>query len=345
VHSDFLGKLVQADAIYRMREFTDRPDGLSEEEMNDFLPGLLRAATWQDTLYALPMEATLLALLYNKDHFRDAGLDPNRPPQTWDELRTYAERLTVDPNGDGVVDRYGFYVPVFPASGPLNIWMNLQWSTFLWQAGGDIINEEQTEVLYDSPAGAQALGYWRDLYRMMGSPANSITHDLSFVSRNVSMIMDGPWDLPRFRKIDNFDWGIAPLPAGPARQVTYIAGEHLAIFKQSPNADSAWTFVKWVVQPEIQAMFSKDSGYLPVRQSSVRLPEYQEHLATDERLRAFVEQISIGQVRLPIDYYHVEINRHIAEAIERSLIGGVNPQASLEEAAAKSNLLLKGAGS
>ena len=343
VHADFLGKLVQSDAIYKMRDFTGGPNGLTEEEMNDFLPGLLDAASWRDTLYALPMEATLLALLYNKDHFREAGLDPNRPPQTWDELREYALKLTSDVNGDGMVDRYGFYVPVYPASGPYNVWMNLQWTTYLWQAGGELINPEQTRVLYDSEAGVQALNFWRELFLKMGSPANSITHDLSFVSGTVSMIMDGPWDLPGFRAIRNFEWGIAPLPAGPERQVTYIAGEHLAIFKQSRNPEAAWTFVKWVTQPEIQAMFSQDSGYLPVKQSTITLPEYQEYLATDAPLKAFVDQIPLGQVRPPIDFYHVEINHNIAEAIERTLLGGENARTALSQAAAKSNELLKSA--
>ena len=342
VHADFLGRLVQADAIYPMHHFLEGEDGLTREELDDFLPGLLRTAEWQDTLYGLPMEATLLALVYNRDHFREAGLDPDRPPATWDELRTYTERLTRDVDGDGKVDRHGFYVPVFSASGPLNIWMNLQWSTFLWQAGGYVIDEDQRQVLYGSEAGARALAFWKDLYYMMDKPGNSITYDLSFVSGSVSMIMDGPWDLPRFRKIENFDWDIAPLPAGPKGEATYLAGEHMAIFRQSRHPDAAWTFVKWVIQPENQAFFSKESGYLPVRQSTLELRAYQEALAEDDRLRAFVELIPTARTRRPIDFHHVEINRHIAEAIERSLIADEEPARVLREAASRSNALLAG---
>lgn len=340
VHSDFLGKLVQADAIYPMRHFLQGPSGLTQEEIADFLPGLLQTASWQDSLYGLPMEATILSLLYNKDHFRDAGLDPNRPPATWEELREYTHRLTRDVDGDGRIDRYGFYVPVFPASGPLNIWMNLQWSVYLWQAGGHVIDTTQTHVLFAGEPGVRALEYWRDLFHRMGSPANSITHDLSFVSQSVSMIMDGPWDLPRFREISNFDWGIAPLPAGPAERVTYLAGEHMAIFRQSRHPDAAWEFVRWVVQPEVQAMFSIDSGYLPVRESTLELAEYQTALQDDDRLRAFVDQIPMGRTRRPIDFHHVEINRYIAEAIERSLIGNADPAGALQEAARRSDALL-----
>ncbi|MDX1429214.1 MAG: extracellular solute-binding protein, partial [Rhodothermales bacterium] len=107
IHTDFLDKLVLADAIYPMRTFIDRSDGLTEEELADFYPGLLQNASWRDTLYALPMEATSLALVYNKDLFRNAGLDPGRPPATWDELATFAQRLTRDSDGDGRTEQFG----------------------------------------------------------------------------------------------------------------------------------------------------------------------------------------------------------------------------------------------
>lgn len=341
VHADFLGDLVQADAIYPMSIFLDAENGLTSEELADFFPATLQAARWRDTLYALPMEATLLALVYNKDHFREAGLDPERPPETWDELREYTRRLTKDTNGNGRMDRFGFYVPVFPASGSLSVWMVLQWSPYIWSAGGHIIDRDQTRVLYDSEAGVQALTFWKDLFVDMDSPALSMTHDAHFTAGHVSMIMDGPWDLPRFRALEDIDWGIAPLPAGPTGQTTYLAGEHLAVFKDSEHADEAWTFVKWVTQPEIQAFFSIESGYLPVRQSTLELPTYRAHLEDDWALRGFVEQMSLGQARRPIDLHHVDINRHIAEAIERALIGGVEPGEALRASAAKSNELLR----
>ena len=79
-------------------------------------------------------------IIYNKDLFRKAGLDPDHPPKDWNELYEFARKLTVDKNRDGKTDQYGFYVPVFPASGQLSIWMVLQWAPFLWQAGGTEID-------------------------------------------------------------------------------------------------------------------------------------------------------------------------------------------------------------
>lgn len=340
IHADFLDKLIESDAIYPMEHFIKEKDGLTEEEMNDFFPQLLGAFSHKKVLYALPMDATVLALVYNKDHFRKSGIDPNTPPKTWNDLKEYSKKLTLDKDGDGKTDQYGFYVPAYPGSGPLSIWEVLQWSPYLWQAGGEIIDSTQTKVLFNSEAGVQALTLWKEIYDQLNFSNYSFTHDMGLASGSISMIMDGPWDLPTFRKMKNIDWAVASLPEGPKGKATYIAGESLAIFKQSKNSDAAWTFVKWVTQPEIQEMFSISSGYLPVRKSVLEHDSYKAFLETDHAMKSFVEQIKIARQRPTIERYYVNINQFIATAIEQTLIGNRSPIETLNEAAEKSNNLL-----
>ena len=340
IHADFLDKLIESDAIYPMEHFIKGKNGFSEEEMNDFFPQLIGAFSHRKILYALPMESTVLALIYNKDHFRAAGIDPNTPPKTWGDLKEYSRKLTLDKDGDGKKDQYGFYVPAYPGSGPLSIWMVLQWSPYLWQAGGEIIDSSQSKVLFNSDAGVKALTLWKEIYDDLDFSNYSFTHDMGLASGSISMIMDGPWDLPTFRKMKNIDWAVASLPAGPEGSATYIAGESLAIFKQSKNADAAWTFVKWITQPDIQAMFSMSSGYLPVRKSVLDREDYKSFLENDHAMKSFVEQIGIARQRTTIEKYYVNINQFIATAIEQTLIGNKLPKQSLDEAAEKSNKLL-----
>lgn len=340
IHADFLDKLIESDAIYPMEHFIKGENGLSEEEMNDFFPQLLGAFSHKKNLYALPMDATVLALVYNKGHFRAAGIDPNIPPKTWNDLKEYSKKLTLDKDGDGKTDQYGFYVPAYPGSGPLSIWEVLQWSPYLWQAGGEIIDSAQTKVLFNSEAGVQALTLWKEIYDQLNFSNYSFTHDMGLASGSISMIMDGPWDLPTFRKMKNIDWAVASLPEGPKGKATYIAGESLAIFKQSKIPDAAWTFVKWVTQPEIQEMFSISSGYLPIRKSVLEHESYKAFLETDHAMKSFVDQIKIARQRPTIDRYYVNINQFIAEAIEQTLIGNKSPKQVLDEAAEKSNILL-----
>jgi len=80
---------------------------------------------------------------------------------------------------------------------------------------------------------------------------------------------------------------------------------------------------------------------LPVRHSVSEVPEFKEYLKEHPNFKVFVDQMEIAQVQRPIDYYGLQITRHIAEAIELATLGGVDPKEALNMAAEKSNKLLK----
>lgn len=340
IHSNYLQNLVQAEAIYPMEKFIKGPNGFTEEELKDIYPSLIQAASWKGTLYSIPMEATNLGLLYNKDLFRKAGLNPDHPPQTWDELYEYSKKLTIDNNGDGKFEQVGLFIPIFPASGPLSDWMVWQWMPFLWQAGGDIINEQQTEVLFNSEAGVKALTFWKKIYDALKLRNFTPDYEAAFPSKQLAMAFDGPWNIPRWKE-RRIDWAIAGLPAGPVKRATNVGGEYLAIFKQSKHPDEAWKFVKWLTKPHVQARWSMKSGYLPIRHAVLNVPEYQEYLKNNPGLKAYVEQMEFGQSPSPVDYHSLEISRLMAEAIEKATVGGVDVKTALDEAATKANKLLK----
>ncbi len=340
IHSDFLPMLVTAGAVYRVEDFLVGPDSAWRSALDDIFPPLLAGCRIHDTLYSLPMEATSLALLYNKDAFRAAGLDPERPPRNWGELLDDARVLTVDRNRDGKTDQYGFFVPVFPASGDLNIWMTLQWLPFLWQAGGNEFSADRQSVTFNSEAGVEALALWKDLYDREDFSRFALAHDLGFATGKVAMVLDGPWNLPRYRTMHEIQWAVAPLPAGPHGVATYLDGEQLAIFRQSKNPDAAWTFVQWILRPDVQAKFSMQSGYLPVRRATLNLPEYKTFLSGDPAFKVFVDQMSVGRGRHILPRYQLEVNRALAEAIEQATLGKGDPKKCLDDAARKTEKYL-----
>ncbi|UCE06982.1 MAG: ABC transporter substrate-binding protein [bacterium] len=342
IHSDYLQDLVEADAIYKMKDFIEGPDGFPEQELDDIFPALIQYASWRGTLYSIPMEATNIALLYNKEMFRQAGLDPERPPQNWIELHEFAKKLTIDQDNDGKFERVGFFVPVFPASGPLGGWMVWQWLPFLWQAGGYIVTEDQSKVLYNSPAGVAALTLWQNIYNDLKLSTYTTDYDVAFASERLAMAMDGPWNLPRFEKLlQKLDWAFTALPEGPTKHATIMGGEYLTIFKQSKHPNEAWQFIKWIIQPEIQVFWAMKSGYLPVRRSVMNIPEFRKYLDTHPNFKIFVQQLEYSQAARPIDYHGLKITRHMADALEKATIGNVDPKTALDESAAKSNELLK----
>lgn len=342
IYAGSFGDLAQANAIFPMEKFIHGTNGLAASEMDDIFPALIPLGSWRGTLYGLPMEATNLALLYNRDMFREVGLDPEQPPGNWDELFEYAKRLTTDLNGDGKNDRVGLLLPIYPASGPLGGFMVWQWLPFLWQAGGYVVNPEQNEALFASEAGVQALNFWKKTFIELDLNKFTADHSVAFASKLTAMILDGPWNLPRYEELlAGMAWGVAPMPAGPAKRATNVGGEYLTIFKQTHHPNEAWSFVKWMLQPETQAFWSMKSKYLPVRKSVLEIPEYRNFLEMHPNFKVFVEQMYYAQSQRPIDYYGMKIDKILAEAIEKTTIGKMNPKTVLAEAAEKANAILR----
>jgi ABC-type glycerol-3-phosphate transport system substrate-binding protein len=328
---------VEAKAIYPMKDFIEGDNGLSQQDLDDIYPALLQYSSWRGVLYSLPMEATNLALLYNKDMFREVGLDPEKPPQNWEQLLSYAKKLTIDKDKDGKYDQVGFFVPIYPAAGPQGLWMVWQWKPYIWQAGGYIIDQEQKKLLYNGRAGVEALSLWNTLYQDLRLDVFTTDFDVAFASKHLAMTMDGPWNLPRYNKIlKNMDWAFAPLPAGPEKKATIVGGEYLAIFKQSRHPQEAWEFVRWMIKPEIQAMWSMKSGYLPIRRAVKKVQAFEKYLADHPNFAVFVDELDYGQAERPIDFANMEIQQSIARAIEKATVGKMNVQQVLNESVKKS---------
>ncbi len=342
LHSDFMENLVDADAIYKMDEFINGDDGITKEDLEDIYPALRQSASWRGTMYSMPMEATNLALLYNKDMFKAAGLDPEHPPKNWDELREYSKKLTIDKNNDGTIEQVGFFVPVYPAAGPQGPWMVWQFMPYLWQAGGYLVDSAQTHVMYNEEPGVEALTLWKQMYLEQKLSSFTTDFDVAFTSKRLAMAMDGPWNLPRYKDLlKNLNWAFAPLPAGPKKQATVVGGEYLAIFKQSKHPKEAWKFLKWMIKPDVQAFWAMKSGYLPIRHAVHDVPEFQKYLTENPNFKVFVDQMDVGQAQRPIDYGALEVTQNVAQAIERSTLGNIDVKTALDEAAAKSNKAIK----
>lgn len=139
--------------------------------------------------------------------------------------------------------------------------------------------------------------------------------------------------------MDKLDWGVAPLPAGPAGQATNVGGEFLAIFKQTKHPRAAGRFEKWMIQPEVQALWSMRAKYLPVRKSVLELATYRTFLQDNPKFRVFVEQMHVARAQRPIDYNGSKIDKILAGAIEKATVGDETAKVVLEEAEARANRL------
>lgn len=205
--------------------------------------------SYDGNLYAIPWFQVAIALYYRKDHFLDAGLDPNKPPRTWDEFIEYGRQLTV-PGRSGFAFSIGLGGRAY------------HWSNFVWQAGGEIV--EQAEGGYSrsavaSPEGAVALDFYRRLAvetwqgddgKQSGPIAlltPSLTPDIN--EGKVSMWLSYTNDVVlNMLDINPSLLGIAALPAGPAGHANEINAGMWAInaqLKDPEKLEACWKFIKF----------------------------------------------------------------------------------------------------
>lgn len=223
-------------------------DPESKKRISPFIEKVLR--TYDGKLYAMPFYQVAMALYYRKDHFVQAGLDPNRPPRTWDEMIAYGRKLTeVGPGRNGFVFATGLGGRSY------------HWSNFVYQAGGEVAYETPSGVwktAIASPEGERALAMYRrltvDTWQKDGKtygPIALLTADRGAAMREgkTSMWFDYTNDvIVSLSDLDPSVLGIAALPAGPAGRRNEINAGMWAINAKVTDAKklaACWKFIRY----------------------------------------------------------------------------------------------------
>lgn len=255
----YLGPLAANGALYEL-DTLFRDSGLSEA---DFTHASLSQCRMNGTLYAMPYLVDCYALMWNKDAFRAAGLDPEQPPKSLAELADYAVRLTKRKGSD--ITRLGLQ----PLSDPY------------------IINQVFGGRLYDPKAGkvtpmdqgnVAAMKWYRDLVERMGGyqQVNGFaagfgqaqgTNNPFFVGQ-VAMMINGEWN-PYWcsRYAPKLDYGVAPIPPlrpGDDRPPsTWLGGNMICIPRGAAHPKEAWDLLVWMQSDEAQLLFADAMNNVP----------------------------------------------------------------------------------
>jgi multiple sugar transport system substrate-binding protein len=213
--------------------------------------GAHQIGTFQGHTYALPFLEDTFMILYNKTLFKAAGLDPNKPPTTAEELAADSDKLTKkDSNGN--ITQLGFS-PLYNAGAFDGTWLPVFATTF----GGTLADSTGTKITANCPACIAALTWETGFYTRYGASAvdkflaSSGAGDL-FDHGKLAMAINGEWQ-PFFIATDapkGFDYGVAPLPHPANRpdlaNYGMVGGNPGTIMKGSKNPDAAWKFLSYV---------------------------------------------------------------------------------------------------
>ncbi|MCC6802219.1 MAG: sugar ABC transporter substrate-binding protein [Anaerolineae bacterium] len=260
--------------------------------LDGFYPVTLEVYKQDDGYYGLPRDFQTIVLYYNKDMFDTAGIDYPTDDWTLDDLRTAAKALTVDSNGDGITDQWGFGTDLWD--------MELFWSEAIWGFGGSIISDDHMQTLINEGSAHDA---WNFISSMMledksipdPNQAAQFGGD-PFAAGVAAMTTIGHWVVPQYAGL-GFSWDVAAFPAGPAGRATSVNSAGFVIANGSQHPDQAWELVKYALSSAGQSRLTELGFAIPVLQSLAESPVFLEQNTAPIRQQVFLDALEYAHVK------------------------------------------------
>jgi multiple sugar transport system substrate-binding protein len=301
-------------------------------DWSDFFKGEQDVATVDGKILGVPALVDNLAVVYNKDLFQQAGLQPPGPDWTWTELQTDAKAIT-----DPANNVFGL---AFPADGSeTTVW---EYEAMLWAAGGDILNSDNTQAAFNQAPGVRALTTLAQMQQagelyLDFHPDAGKSEEL-FNSGKIGMIITGPWDLSSF---PNANYGVQFMPSfDPGGSHQTIAGpDNWVIFDNGPTrVNAAWQFLSYMTSTQQLLEDSMKTGHLPTRSSVLQEPGFIDKFnAKFPGEGTFAENLkNVLKARPQIPQYP-RISAALGQAIISAIQGQATPQDALNSAAQQAN--------
>lgn len=229
-------------------------------DIKDFEPTLLNAFQQNGKTYGLPKDFSTLALFYNKKAFETANL--SQPPQTWEQLRQYSKKLTIDKNKDSRIEQYGF-----------GIAPELARQYFMIKAfGGELINSAEKAV-FASPESLKGLQLIIDQYRQDKSAAQptdvgTTSGSEIFGQSKAAMVIEGTWLIPYLRQtFPKLKYATAEVPTVASKKGTMAYTVAYVMNKQSKHKSEAWQLISYLTGKEGMKAWTSGGFALPTRKS------------------------------------------------------------------------------
>ena len=335
LYSIDLYELIEQDVILAWDEVATSAE--DKAWLKAFYPALMMNGTYKGKVYGIPYQRSTIVLYWNKDAFKAAGLDPNKPPATWDEMTKMAAKL-VQKDAAGNVQRWGVMVP----STGYPYWM---FQAFARQNGQDLMNPEGNRTNYAHPDVIAALDYWVSLGRKHGvMPQGTVewgTLRQAFTEGKTAMMWHTTGNLTAVKDTAKFPFGVAMLPASKQRGSPTGGGNFYLFKKTTPEErKAALAFVKWMTQPERAADWSMATGYVATRPDAYETPKLKAYAADFPQAVVARDQFKFATPELST-FQTGRVRKALDDAIQAALTGQKTPAAALKAAQAESERLLK----
>lgn len=297
---------------------------------SQYLAAPLEACNIGGKYYGLPDQSNCVAMFYNRQMFRDAGLLPAGTsdqaagefdsvlPKTWEEFIEVGKKLTDETKG-----QYAFAM--------MNtLWWNLP---FLNSYGARVISEDGTKCVIDSESAVKAVEMMASLFATHKIEAGAwrpgaISPEQGFVNGKYAMVFMGPWNLAKFKNA-KMDFGVGLIPGGTAGTSTNVGGTDVVVFKSSKHIEASYSFLTFFTNAENQVRWCTELNQLPINLGAYDLVKFE-----DPHLMTFMEQMKhAGPNPVVKDFGLLE--DLVNPEIEAVLSGQKNAKDALSSAARK----------
>ena len=312
----------------------DLTPSLDSSLTSDLIPALLQAVTYEDKVYGVPQETDTTAILYRPDLLEAAGV--TSVPATLDDAWTWKEFAQVADKLKGSLD---------PKIKPFCYdWQQLgafRWLTWLFEAGGRLLDEDLRTPAIESAEGRRAMDFTTSFFTKGWVPENTSVKgatypDAAFISGEVAMAFAGNFLLPGIEEgiKKKFDYKVTYQPRDK-RASSDLGGNALVATKDSANKDLAAEFLAFMVEPKNMRLFCEKSLELPTRQSLVS--EKLDFAVRPDLMPVYVDQTTtltaddVAQVTVP---WFGQINTLLQDHLELAFRGQQSPDKTLSAIAA-----------
>jgi len=291
--------------------------------------------TYEGKLYGLPWYTDARLLLYNQKMFKDAGLNPDMAPKTWDDLLKTAQILT---KSDKNIFGYG-------VSGTKTEHTTLAYIIFLYSNGGKLLTDDYKKAAFNTPEGLAALKFYTELatkYKVSPNPVSYNEDDYRnlMAQGRVAMAIGGPWSFPLIETANPAivgNYTLVPHPYGK-HPASVLGGWALVIPKASKNKENAWKLATFLDSKDTWMYWiSQKNGPMPARKDVCKeAPRFQ----SDTKWKAIFETFPNAVPRPPIAKYP-QVSEQIQIMIQNVLLGNKTPEQAIKDAADAINNILK----
>jgi multiple sugar transport system substrate-binding protein len=304
---------------------------------DEYQPGAIEAMTFDDHYVTMMFDFDAYSLYYRADQFEKKGIEV---PTTWDELKTASQQLAEDTDGDGQCDKYCFLVAENDC---------FHWCQFLFQAGGSILNEDNSAAAFNSPAGLKALEFYKSLVDdgggmlwgdAEGEPIRGIKDE------RIGMFLDGPYYMGLLKSgapDQKGEWAVAAAPED-VEPGSYLGGTGLSIPVNAPHPEQAWTFVQYMLeQPQQVGVFTL-AGAAPATTAALQSPELTKpdpYFGGQAPFGIFLDTMATA-THFPYVEAWDAIDTDISNMVQSVMLEKATPQQALDTYEAKVNEELAG---